>query len=109
MPKVSLKNRGNGPRSVIDINGKAFVLPYDRTREAPPVEIEVDPVTLKALQEGSEAGGDFEVTSASGGRARMNLGSRETAEQRAAREQAEFEALERAEREQAERNQQQQG
>lgn len=71
MPKVFLKNRGNGPRTVIGIDAKAVTLPVSSNRDADPVEVEVDDHTLKALQEGSEAGGDLEVTSAS--RARMSM------------------------------------
>lgn len=94
MPMVSLKNRGNGPRAVINVRGEAVVLPVDKNRDAEPVEVEVDDHTKTWLEETAEKGGDLEVTGVTGGsatphRAKLNLGARETAEQRAARERAE--------------------
>ena len=60
MTKVTLKNRGTGPRGVIDVNGVHHAIPVDSEQ----ADIDLDDVTLNALNEGSEAGGDLEVTAA---------------------------------------------
>ena len=69
MPTISLKNRGNGPRAVIDVKGQSHVLPIDGTED----DIEVDDITHEALTDGSEQGGDLEVT---GGEAPARRGKR---------------------------------
>jgi hypothetical protein len=61
---IQLKNRGNGPRGVINVNSTATILPVDPNRDFDPVEVEVDDITAQWLEEVSERGGDLQVVSA---------------------------------------------
>ena len=87
MPTISLKNRGNGPRAVIDVKGQSHVLPIDGTED----DIEVDDHTHEALTDGSEQGGDLEVT---GGEAPVRKSKRGKEEQQQPQERAKLQPRE---------------